>query len=124
MTANDKQSLSLNLLVLKSSQMEVVRDFYRLLGFDFVEEQHGKGPVHYAAPLGAGVLEIYPLPDGKSTDTTTRIGFNVSDINSVVEAVASVGEVASKPKATQWGVRAVVRDPDGRTVELCETLVG
>lgn len=54
MTANDKQALSLNLLVLKSSQMEV----------------------------------------------------------------------ASKPKATPWGVRAVVRDPDGRTVELCETLDG
>jgi len=115
---------SISLLVLKSSQMEVLCDFYRLLGFDFVEEQHGKGPVHYAAPLDAGVLEIYPLPDEKLTDTTTRIGFNISDINSVVEAVASAGEVVSKPKATQWGVRAVVRDPDGRMVELCETLDG
>ena len=115
---------SISLLVLKSPQMEVVCDFYRLLGFDFVEEQHGKGPVHFAAPLGTGVLEIYPLPVGKLTDTTTRIGFNVSDINSVVAVIASVEEVASKPKATQWGVRAVVRDPDGRTVELCETLDG
>jgi hypothetical protein len=37
----------------------------------------------------------------------------------VVQALKAVGTLLStEPQATQWGVRAVVRDPDGRAVEL------
>ena len=35
--------------------------FYQSLGLTFTEEQHGKGPLHYSAPLGDGIIEIYPL---------------------------------------------------------------
>ena len=30
--------------------------------------------------------------------------------------------VRSKPEQTEWGLRAVIRDPDGRTVELYDSL--
>lgn len=113
-----KQSLSLKLLVLKTDAVERLRDFYGGLGFEFVEEQHGNGPRHYSAPLGDGILEIYPLPDGGKVDGTTRLGFGVSDVEGVVESVRELAEVVSEPKQTQWGLRAVVRDPDGRAVEL------
>lgn len=111
----------LKLVVLKTNQLQLVRDFYTRLGFHFVEEQHGKGPRHFSAPLGDGTLEFYPLSDGTKADTTTRLGFSVSCMDSVIESLAALDAIASGPKQTAWGLQAIVHDPDGRTVELYET---
>ncbi len=113
-------SPSLKLLVLKTDAVERLRDFYARLGFEFIEEQHSNGPRHWSAPVGDGILEVYPLPEDGSVDATTRLGFGVSDVKEVVESVRQLAEVVSEPKQTQWGLRAVVRDPDGRAVELYE----
>ncbi|TWU49273.1 VOC family protein [Rubripirellula reticaptiva] len=107
----------LKLLVLKTLQADTLRDFYTRLGFSFVEEQHGNGPVHYSAPLGDGILELYPLPEGTEADSSTRLGFGVADLPAVIEELGDLTEV-SGPKTTPWGLRAVVKDPDGRSVEL------
>lgn len=112
---------TLKLLVIKSAQVESACNFYAQLGFCFTEEQHGNGPTHYSAPLGDGIFEIYPLPDNSVADTTTRLGFSVNGVETVVEFVSELGTVVAKPKETPWGLRAVVRDPDGRSVELYES---
>jgi predicted enzyme related to lactoylglutathione lyase len=110
----------LTLLVLKTRQVERLRTFYNALGIELAEEQHGKGPIHYAGRAGELVLELYPLPDdGSSVDTTTRLGFSVENLAGVVEAIQATGApVLTSPQETPWGYRAVVRDPDGRAVEL------
>jgi len=41
----------------------------RLLGFEFVQEQHGSGPRHLAAVNEGMVLEIYPGEDAVSPRT-------------------------------------------------------
>jgi len=42
-------------------------------------------------------------------------------VNAVVGSLeAAGGAVVPRPRRTEWGVRAVVRDPDGRAVELCQ----
>jgi hypothetical protein len=112
--------VSLSLLVLKTRQVDNLRKFYGTLGIALSEEQHGKGPIHHAGRIGDTVLEIYPLPDdGSLADTTTRLGFIVENLGEVVEALHSLGAVvASKQQTTEWGFRAVVRDPDGRAIEL------
>jgi hypothetical protein len=51
---------ALALMVLRTSQMETTLAFYRALGFSFVQERHGSGPVHYSTQLGSSVLEIFP----------------------------------------------------------------
>jgi hypothetical protein len=68
------------------------------------------------------VLELYPLPeDGTQADATTRLGFVVERVNEAVHALQALGTpVVSEPQATQGGFRAVVRDPDGRAVELTQ----
>lgn len=110
----------LTLLVLKTRKIEALKAFYSSLGIAFIEEQHGKGPVHYSGRVGDGILEIYPLPDDSSVaDGTIRLGFTVDTLNEVIGALeACHTPMVSEPKATQWGLRAVVRDPDGRSVEL------
>jgi hypothetical protein len=50
----------LNLIVIRSLDAVRLVAFYRMLGISFVEEQHGNGPVHWAADLDGLVLEVYP----------------------------------------------------------------
>ncbi|MEO9590236.1 VOC family protein [Rhodopirellula bahusiensis] len=111
--------ISLRLLVLKTHDVSGVVAFYQSLGFTFTEEQHGKGPLHHSAPLGDGIIEIYPLPDDKTVDSTTRLGFAIADPDSAVGGAESLGGRVIKPgRGTPWGYMASVADPDGRTVEL------
>ncbi len=108
------------LLVLKTADTQLLREFYEMLGFEFQEEQHGGGPVHFAAKLGDGVFEIYPLTgDDERADATTRLGFTVAGLDRTMQRIQDEGATVLKPAAeTKWGRRAVVRDPDGRSVEL------
>jgi lactoylglutathione lyase len=110
----------LSLLVLKTLDVEKLCGFYRAIGVQLVEEQHGTGPRHYSGQVGGVLLEIYPLPSGDTAaDTTTRLGFSVNAIDEVIEELRAIEAViTTPPRPTEWGLRAFVRDPDGRTVEL------
>jgi lactoylglutathione lyase len=109
----------LTLLVLKTRQPDTLRSFYQALGVDLSEERHGKGPRHFAGRVGETVLEVYPLTEEIAADASTRLGFTVGDVDGVVTALRGVGApVVSPPQQTTWGYRAVVRDPDGRAIEL------
>src|SRR6516164_6546054 len=115
-------NVTLSLVVLKTRQVEGLRRFYGALGIELAEERHGKGPAHYAGRVGGVVLEVYPLPeDGPTADATTRLGFALEKVAEVVQGLRGLGApVVTKPQVTEWGFRAVVRDPDGRAVELYE----
>jgi len=109
--------LKLNLVVLRTTRIEEMRTFYSALGARFEKERHGNGPEHYAATLDDDlVLELYPSVDGAMPDSGLRLGVRVDNIE---ETLRSIGQSVA-PRQTQWGLRAVVRDPDGRTVELLQ----
>jgi hypothetical protein len=111
---------ALTLLVLKTARPEEVRSFYESFGISFNEERHGDGPLHYAAKMGPLVFEVYPLPVGTSeADHTTRLGFAVTDLAGVLEALQARGfPLPGLPRETPWGRVVTVRDPDARAVEL------
>src|SRR5262245_25219498 len=108
--------VTLNLLVLKTRQLDRLRDFYAALGISFVGEQHGHGPTHFAGRAGDLVLELYPLPaDSGPAEAGARLGFAVPDLDAVLRSLAEAGaDMVSGPRMAPWGRRAVVRDPDGR----------
>lgn len=109
--------MKLNLLVLRTPRMETMRAFYSALGAQFESERHGKGPEHYAATLGDGlVLELYPSREGAVPDSELRLGLSVEDIAATLRSLGQIVE----PRHTQWGLRALVQDPDGRTIELVQ----
>ena len=67
------------------------------------------------------VLELYPLRPDDAAETSTRLGFTVPDLALTLERLKGANAVVtSDARTTVWGKRAVVRDPDGRSVELCE----
>jgi len=111
----------LNLIVIHSVDPNRTQEFYKMLGMEFQEEQHGSGPVHWAADLDGIAMEIYPAKSEDEVDVSTRLGFVVKDAASVLNTLRlSNVEIVSDLKQTKWGLRAVVRDSDGRTVELVQ----
>ena len=97
------------------------KNFYELLGLSFQEEKHGNGPIHWSSNLGGTILEIYPTSSNKKVDSSTRLGFEIEGITSKLDSLRSCGiEIISEPKESEWGLRAVVKDPDGRSVELLQ----
>jgi lactoylglutathione lyase len=68
------------------------------------------------------VIEIYPLPDdGTAVYASTRLGFAVGKLAEVVQAVETNGtHVVKRPTRPDLGFQAVVKDPDGRSVELSQ----
>lgn len=113
----------LNLLVIRSADIEKSLQFYRWLGLEFIQHQHGSGPEHYACSLGELTFEIYPRIDLAQDTTATRIGFRVDGLNALIAFLQEHGvSIISPPKNSPWGLRAVVNDPDGHRVELVEAL--
>jgi predicted enzyme related to lactoylglutathione lyase len=110
----------LRLLVVKTRQVDRARLFYQAFGIHLIEERHGGGPVHYAGQAGVTTIEVYPWSEGgPAPDASVRLGFDVTDLDRVVESLRGLGTpVIMEPRMTPWGYRAVVRDPDGRAVEL------
>ena len=109
---------ALNLLVLRAKNPDELAEFYSGLGLCFVREQHDKGPVHHSSNIGGAIFEIYPCQNPTDQTTGTRIGFQVPSIENSIRACSA--QVISKPKMTQWGLRAVIQDPEGHKIELVE----
>jgi len=98
------------LIVLRTRRLIELKSFYEQLGMSFVEERHGEGPLHYSTMLGEIVMELYPLAADAVEAEPIRLGFGVSD--------TADATFVTRLRATANGLRAVVRDPDGRAVEL------
>ena len=92
----------LNLLVIRSVATTQTVSFYSILGFVFVQEQHGKGPVHWAANLGSLVFEIYPATPNESANLI-RLGFAIDEIAKTVDALRFAGyEILNDPVDSEW----------------------
>ncbi len=108
-----------NLLVLRSPDIHRAAAFYTELGLLFTLHRHGTGPEHYTSMVNGFVFEVYPLRPDDLPTTNVRIGFNVDDVDGVVELVTAAGaQMVATPHDSEWGRRAVVKDLDGHTVEL------
>lgn len=119
------KSPRLNLLVLRSSDLEAARGFYEQLGLPFVLHQHRGGLPHYASEQPSFTLELYPLTEGQPPTTSVRLGFAVADLHILIARLRDSGaNVLQSPMQSAWGYRAVVADPDGHRVELAQLDLG
>lgn len=111
----------LNLLMLRVADLERAMKFYSRLGLQFVKHAHGSGPEHYACESHGFVFELYPATVEQPVAGSTRLGFAVADVDSLVAELIESGDTTlSAPRDSEWGRRAVVIDPDGHRVELLE----
>ena len=113
--------ITLQLIVIRSSDMAKAAAFYTQLGFLFTLHRHGEGVEHYAAELPGAAFEIYPLADGAPPTTGARLGFGVPSLSAAIASLDTYpGAVIQEPKDSPWGKRAVIVDPDGHRVELVQ----
>ena len=111
----------LNLIVIRSKDMNKLASFYGILDIDFVQHRHDKGPEHFSAELGSIVFEIYPQRNDNDNTTNIRLGFTVNNIDKVLVDLINAGAtIVSDVKDSPWGRRAVIDDPEGHRVESLE----
>ncbi len=109
-------------LMLCTEKMDLVAAFYTAVGVDLVQEQHGQGPVHFSFK-GDMCVEIYPprVP----ADAAFVLRIDVEDVEQTVKRLKSTftyeGMMVSEPEALKTGKKSILRDPDGRVVELFQS---
>ena len=111
----------LNLVVIRSADLNRAEAFYEILGIAFERHRHGNGPVHLSGgPYRDGyVFEIYPKSEKAGSTKGVRIGFSIDGVDAYIDKLVQAGgRVVEKPHDSEWGRRAVVADPDGHKVEL------
>ena len=112
-----KVSVRLNLIVIRTSDMSKLVNFYQILGLKFDYHKHEKGVYHYATKIGETVFEIYPLlKSQKEADISTRLGFKIGNFEEKIAILSDF--IVSKPMETEFGLCAILKDPDGRKVEI------
>jgi lactoylglutathione lyase len=117
----------LNLVVLRSANLNRSERFYQVLGLSFERHRHGTGPEHLAAQpyQGGYVFEIYPASAKSGSTAGVRIGFKVDAVDDYLDQLVEAGgAIIQAPAHSEWGPRAVVSDPDGHRVELVSQAEG
>jgi hypothetical protein len=112
-------------LVLFSSRVTQTANFYRALGIDLADDGHGDGYEHAATDLGGvhfAVLDAEAVPDRTLAwreAGSSFPGVYVDSLEQTLTALAKLGApLLLAHQARDRGCRAVVKDPDGRAVEI------
>lgn len=112
--------MTLKLIVVRTSELEKLAQFYSILGLSFEYHAHGNSPYHYSASIGETTFEIYPLSKGQvEPDKNLRLGFSVDNFDKVIDSLKSQScKFFMESQETDFGFMAVVEDFDGRKVEV------
>jgi lactoylglutathione lyase len=115
-------SIKLNLIVIRSVDLDRSVNFSQLLGLTFLKHRHGNGLEHFSSIVDGVTFEIYPETPKAERTVGTRLGFQVLDLNALMNILSqSDTQIVMQPTDSEWGSRAVVSDPDGHRIELTQT---
>ncbi|MCI5060052.1 MAG: hypothetical protein MRY79_03165 [Alphaproteobacteria bacterium] len=107
-------------ILLCSENIKLIKEFYEAIGVTCHEEQHGSGPVHFSLEAQMEAVEIYP--PRKQVSAPVILRFNVEDVSASIAGLSEKFEesdfLVASLEELQTGMKAVVKDPDGRIVEL------
>lgn len=108
----------LNLVVLRCADIERTREFYECFDLEFDRHRHGDGPVHLGTADGwAIIIELYPATEKNPADQC-GLGLGVPNLERTAAALRTRGFEPQPFTERPWGLTFVVRDPDGRRVEV------
>lgn len=112
--------MEIKLLVLRTTDMQKLVNFYTLFGLTFDYHKHENSPFHYSTLIEQMVLEIYPLAKNQTEpDKNLRLGFKIDDFDTIIEKIKIMGvSFLLEPTNTEFGFMTIIIDPDGRKIEL------
>lgn len=116
-------------LILFTERLEAAVEFYKAIGVPLEREQHEGGALHYACDLGPTHFAVFESSPGETPEFrsggSSFPGLTVNSLEVALEAAKSVSaEVVQEPTEYPWGWRALVKDPDGRVIELFQRPTG
>ena len=116
------RNMKLNLIVLRSQDMELLAAFYSALFEKKLEKhRHGDGPEHFGAELNGLIFEIYPKRNDADDTAPMRFGYLVDNVETALERIREFPIcIVSEPKESPWGKRVVLDDPAGHRIELTQ----
>lgn len=114
--------MQINLIVIRTDKPKELSAFYEQFGMKFEYHQHGKGTWHYSTELEGIIFEIYPLMKNQNApDKFLRLGFTIENLDElIINLKKNNVEIFREPKESEWGYFAIVKDLDGRKIELKE----
>ena len=112
--------MNIKLLVLRTPDLERLATFYKNIGILLEYHKHGNSPFHYSSTISGTVLELYPLAKGQmEADKHFRLGFGIDDFEATLVRLKEGGTpIVMEATKTEFGLMAIVSDPDQRKVEL------
>jgi len=111
-------------IVLFSPQPDRATAFYRSVGVEFEEEDHGDGLIHAAADVGDVHVAVFSAPHGGvapgwRAGGSTFVGFYVDSLDDTLAELRRMdATLLVDHQVREWGCRVVFEDPDGRAVEI------
>lgn len=103
--------------------------FYSEVGFTFLEEKHGSGPVHWSSVSSDGlVIEIYSASESSEDSTTTQnpamltLGLEVESVSYILNRADNRYIVRRSKERPDGMFAAVLKDPEGRRIFLSSTI--
>ena len=114
--------MQINLIVIRTKIPKELSEFYEQIGMKFEYHQHGEGTWHYSTEIGETVFEIYPLMKNQERpDKSLRLGFTIENLYGTIKNLKKRNvEIEREPKESEWGYFAIIKDLDGRKIELKE----
>ncbi len=102
---------AIDAVILRSQDPERMAEFYRKLGIDLEEEDHGNG-VHYGARIGSLHFAIHRGQPGNQS-----VSFSVDNVDAAVAFLKADGaKVTLEATDRPYGRLASVEDPEGNEV--------
>jgi lactoylglutathione lyase len=120
-------------MILYTADLTKTVEFYRKLGLPLESEEHEEGPAHFACGFGGAHIAFYEC--GDSTDKVEskalprgytgamQLGFRVDSVDGTLAIAVECGaKILIEPQAVPWGRRAVFEDPNGRPIEINQSI--
>lgn len=106
----------LSFVTLRCRDLDASRHFFETLGLESLLVRHKDGSHHYDCRAGDQTIELYPRRRGDTNEL--RIGFKVQRLGDVLANLRSQGTEIVQTLGSPIVRYAVVKDPDGHTIEL------
>lgn len=97
--------------------------FYQIVGFQFTASKVDKGTEVYRALREGLEFSLYSIKNAqKPAIPALQLGFTITNLDKIFEDLVKIPGVLSILSPTQLvdGKKAIVLDPDGHSIELCE----
>lgn len=116
-------SAHLSSIIMATAQLTQVLDFYKCLGVKFAEKKISLGTTYFWSQSNSVQFAFLEKKELRSLDQPQiHLSFAVSNVSLVLKELEKQNVICVLDPMEQNGqIRAIILDPDGRSVELCQS---